>query len=70
MYTSQLLSLTLDAGETETELLAKEIRGTGNENETRGAVSGAEAAGGTQVKILSFVLLLLAAAAAGSLELE
>lgn len=53
MYTSQLLSLALDAGETEP--FAKEIRGTGNENEIRGPVSGPDT--GTQVTILSFGLV-------------
>nr|GMD57920.1 hypothetical protein Iba_chr11fCG0580 [Ipomoea batatas] len=38
MYTSQLRSLELAAGETEP--LANEIRGTGNEKEIRGSVSG------------------------------
>lgn len=48
MKTSQLLSLALEAGET--GAFAKEIRGTGNENEMRGAGSGT----GTQVTNLSF----------------
>ena len=48
MKTSQLLSLALEAGEP--GAFAKEIRGTGNENEMRGAGSGT----GTQVTNLSF----------------
>lgn len=47
MKTSQLLSLAFDAGET--GALVKEIRGTGNENETRAA-----AGSGTQGRNLSF----------------
>lgn len=49
IYTSQLLSLTLEAGETDP--LANEIRGTGKEKEILG---GAGSGTGTQVTNLSF----------------
>lgn len=51
MYTSQLLSLAFDAGETDP--LANDILGTGNENDIRGADSWPGT--GTHVTILSFV---------------